>query len=106
MVQMIPGRTFLPDRLEVVTGTTVTFANTSDDSHTVTAVERELPEGAEYFASGGFDSEAEARDDLASGLLRKGGSFTMTFEKPGTYPYLCIPHQADGMSGVIVVTGA
>ncbi len=100
---MVPGRRFAPPRLQVVAGTTVTFTNLSDDSHTVTAEEGGLPAGAEYFASGGSATEAEARDELEAWLIRKDENYTFTFEQPGTYSYFCIPHEADGMLGVIVV---
>ncbi len=101
---MTPGRTFTPTTLEVTAGTTVEFVNGSGEAHTVTAEEDALPDGAEYFASGGFDSEAEARADLSGGLIAAGETYSVTFERAGTYRYICIPHEDQGMLGTVVVT--
>jgi len=94
---------FQPRRLTVAPGTTVEWTNDSDDPHTVTAYEDEIPETAAYFASGDFDTESAARNDVGGGLVGAGDSFTHTFEVPGTYRYYCIPHESSGMAGEIVV---
>ncbi|MGH2753037.1 MAG: cupredoxin domain-containing protein [Actinomycetota bacterium] len=102
-VAMRPGQRFEPETLIVSAGTTVTFVNDSDEGHTVTAYEDELPEGAPYFSSGGFESEEAARDDVADSLLSPGGEFEVTFDQAGTYGYFCIPHEGSNMSGSVVV---
>ncbi|MGH2702902.1 MAG: cupredoxin domain-containing protein [Actinomycetota bacterium] len=102
-VAMQSGQSFDPGTLTVSSGATVTFVNDSDEGHTVTAYEEELPEGAPYFSSGDFESEDEARDDVAGGLLSAGQEFEVTFDQPGTYGYFCIPHESSNMSGRIVV---
>jgi plastocyanin len=41
-----------------------------------------------------------------SGLLSGGGTFNVTFDQPGVYPYYCQPHGGpggQGMSGTIIV---
>jgi len=43
-------------------------------------------------------------DDFSSGDPRRKGTFTHTFDRPGTYPYRCTVH--DGMTGRVVVTGS
>ena len=43
-------------------------------------------------------------DSFSSGEPRRKGSFTHTFDRPGTYPYRCTLH--DGMTGRVVVTGS
>jgi len=98
---------FRPTTLRVEPGTTVVWLNTNKQGHTVTATESTLPEGADYFASGGFESEAAAREAWANstnGTLFEGQSFEHTFEVPGTYGYICIPHESGGMTGSVVVT--
>jgi plastocyanin len=35
--------------------------------------------------------------------LRAGGSFSLTFENPGTYEYCCSVHP--GIGGVVIVEG-
>jgi plastocyanin len=102
-VTMTDDRRFDPNELTVSVGDTVTWTNESAESHTVTTTEEELPEGARYFASGGADSEAQARDELQEGLLTEGETFEVTFDRPGTYAYVCIPHEDAGMTGSIVV---
>lgn len=96
---------FRPERLTVEAGTTVEFANTSSHGHTVTAFQGSYPEGAEYFATGGFDSEEQAREgwDNQDGVLYQGESWEHTFEIPGTYQYYCIPHLEADMIGWIEV---
>lgn len=102
-VAMTAGQTFDPEELTVTAGQTVTWTNESSESHTVTASEDGLPEGASYFASGGASSEDAARDDLEDGLLSEGETFELTFDEPGAYRYVCIPHEEQGMVGTIVV---
>jgi len=98
---------FRPARYEASVGETVVWHNTSQRSHTVTAYQDRIPDGATYFASGGFDSEQAARDGWKRGLegaIHPGESFEHTFETPGTYRYFCIPHEVMGMVGSVVVT--
>ncbi|WP_267639200.1 plastocyanin/azurin family copper-binding protein [Haloarchaeobius amylolyticus] len=97
---------FLPDEYTVSVGDTVTWKNTSSKAHTVTAYGNAIPEDAAYFASGGFDSEEAARDawfGKRGGAIPSGGSYSHTFEVPGTYNYVCVPHERGGMVGRIVV---
>lgn len=98
--------TFRPDTLSVGPGTTVVFRNTSSHAHTVTAFQNGYPDDAEYWASGGFSSEAEATEawqDGSNGALYSGDTFEHTFEIPGQYSYFCIPHLDADMVGVITV---
>jgi plastocyanin len=72
---------FTPPAIQVTAGTAVTW--TFDDRfvpHDVTG------------------------DGFTSGDPRRSGSFTHTFDRPGTYDYRCTLH--DGMGGRVVVTGA
>jgi len=96
---------FRPDELTVEPGTTVEFANSSSHAHTVTAYEGGIPPEAEFFATGGFESETAAREGWArqKGLLYTGDRWEHTFEIPGRYDYFCIPHEDSGMIGVIEV---
>lgn len=97
---------FLPDVYEVSVGDTVVWKNTSEADHTVTAYEDGIPEAAEYFASGGYDSQAAAREAWADrgGRLGTRETFARTFDVPGTYRYFCIPHETAEMTGEIVVS--
>jgi plastocyanin len=97
---------FTPQTLSISVGTTVVWKNTSSRSHTVTAYERTLPEGAAFFATGGYESEAAAREAWESegeGILTTNEIFEYTFEIAGDYPYVCLPHERGGMVGTIEV---
>ncbi|WP_254767558.1 cupredoxin domain-containing protein [Salinilacihabitans rarus] len=98
---------FLPDRYEVRVGETVVWKNTSEADHTITAYEDAIPDGAAYFATGGFEDEQSAREAWhgeRGGRLGTRETFEHTFEIPGTYNYACIPHEIGGMTGQIVVS--
>lgn len=100
---------FDPETITVTPGTTVVWKNTSSRGHTVTAYEGSLPEGAAYFASGGFETETAARDAWTSqkgGIFYGDETFEHTFEVPGTYGYVCLPHERDGMVGSVEVRPA
>jgi plastocyanin len=77
--------------------------NDSDVGHTVTAYEGRIPERAGYFASGGFETERGARNDVRGGLLDADESYEHTFEVEGEYGYFCVPHESSGMTGTVVV---
>lgn len=102
---MASGQTFEPEQLTISSGDTVSFENTSSEAHTVTAYSDGLPEGADYFSSGGLPSEEAARDELAAALVAAGDNYEVAFEEPGTYRYFCVPHEEAGMKGTIVVEG-
>ncbi|MFP4590063.1 MAG: plastocyanin/azurin family copper-binding protein [Halobacteriales archaeon] len=98
---------FQPETYEATVGDTVVWGNTSSRGHTVTAKEGLIPAGADYFASGGYASQSEAVDawfDDFGGRIDGNETYAVTFEVPGTYEYYCIPHEASGMDGVIVVS--
>lgn len=69
-----------PSSLTVTVGTTVTWLNNGSTAITVTS-----PDGL-------FDSESVAA----------GGSFSYTFDTPGTFRYFCVPYPH--MKGVITVS--
>lgn len=98
---------FVPRRFAVSVGETVVWKNTSGANHTVTAYEDAIPDAAAYFASGGYDSEERAREAWYRSLeggLEPRETFEHTFEVPGRYNYVCIPHERAGMSGTVVVS--
>jgi len=100
---------FLPDEYETAVGSTVVWGNTGSRAHTVTAYEATLPDGAAYFASGGFGGQAAAVDGWErmrgddGGNLYSTETYSHTFSVPGTYRYYCIPHESQGMDGTILV---
>jgi plastocyanin len=76
---------FDPANITVEPGTTVTWVHSGNNPHTTTSYD------------GLWDS----------GMIEggSGGTFSFTFEEPGTYDYFCIPHEDLGMIGSVTVTG-
>lgn len=96
---------FQPVEHEISVGDTVVWGNVGSRPHTVTAYDDEIPDGATYFASGGADSEDAALSDWpGSGGIEPGETYSHTFETAGEFGYYCIPHEAAGMKGTVVVT--
>ncbi|WP_340106973.1 cupredoxin domain-containing protein [Rhodohalobacter sp. 8-1] len=83
------GISFVPANLTVEVGTTVTWTNNSNVIHTVTS-------GTDGNHDGLFDS----------GNVAANEQFSYTFNETGTYPYFCIPHVNQGMTGTIIVEEA
>lgn len=108
-VDMTDQLVFDPDSLTISPGDTVVWENVGAIGHSVTAYEEDIPAEADYFASGGFDSEGAARSGYAvgdpeSGDVAGGQSFEHTFEVEGVYEYFCVPHEAVGMLASLEVT--
>jgi plastocyanin len=78
----IEGLKFRPDSITVEVGDTVVWTNADDREHTVTADD----------------------NSFNSGRLRKGMSFSKTFDKPGRYPYGSDP--SPRTKGVVIVRDA
>ena len=96
---------FEPAELTVSQGDTVAWTYNAGDAHNVVAYEDEIPDDAGYWASGGFDSEEAARAgwENGQGAVQSGQSYVHTFETTGTHEYFCIPHEAAGMVGSVIV---
>ena len=102
-VVMTSSNDYSPSEITVQSGDTLVFRNDSSAAHSVTAYDDGIPEGADYFSSGGFENEQAARDGVGSTLIQPGDNFELTLDKPGTYRYFCIPHEAQNMKGTITV---
>jgi plastocyanin len=98
VVEMTNGLAFSPDRIVIPAGGTVEWRNISLFEHTVTADPAMaavashvlLPSGAAPFSSGAIPA---------------GEVYRHTFEVPGTYRYVCGPHEDEAMTGTLIVTG-
>jgi quinohemoprotein ethanol dehydrogenase len=71
---------YVPGRVRIKAGSTLTFTNVGDLPHTATSME-----------AGKWDT----------GSLAKGGTSTLTFAQPGNYYYICLPHP--WMYGQVIV---
>jgi plastocyanin len=96
----IPGTSYDPTPLVIPAGTTVTWIN--DDpmhEHTVTPTDKQL-------------WGTEGSGDAFNQWLRSGETWSFTFETPGTYEYICIPHAWEtddgwqGQVGIVIVEEA
>jgi plastocyanin len=96
---------FNPEELTVQKGDTVAWKHAAGEAHNVVAYGDEIPGGAEYWASGGFESESAAVEgwENGKGAVQSGQSYSHTFETTGTHEYYCVPHEMAGMVGKIVV---
>lgn len=87
---------FIPDRLTIQSGETVTWVLQSG-GHTVTAYH---PRNHSAYQSR-IPADAEPWDSEL--LTEQGAMFAWTFTKEGVYNYFCRPHESLGMVGAIVV---
>jgi plastocyanin len=78
-VKMAKSYRFDPETIEIQAGQKVTWTNEDNFTHTV---------------------EVEGQGDHKVG---RGDSVSITFDKPGTYDYVCTLHSHD-MSGTVIVT--
>jgi plastocyanin len=104
VIDMTDSLVFDPDDATVAPGTTVVWENVGSIGHSVTAYEDEIPDDAEFFASGGFDAEQAARQAYPEGEVAGGETYEYTFEVEGTYGYFCIPHETAGMVAELTVS--
>ncbi len=77
-VEMVKSYRFDPKVIEVKAGDTVTWTNEDNSTHTV---------------------EVDGREDHE---VDQGESVEITFDKPGTYDYVCTLHSQD-MDGTVIV---
>jgi plastocyanin len=95
-VEMNDQLTFAPREIEVAAGEEVTWRNAGRIAHTVTADKSKATDPSLVIIPAG----TRAWD---SGLVNEGQSFSRKFDKPGTYRYICIPHEGAGMVGTVAV---
>ncbi|MEF8787021.1 MAG: halocyanin domain-containing protein [Haloarculaceae archaeon] len=58
----------------------------------------------EWTGEGGAHNVVEQGDEVFnSGSPKTSGTYEYTFEEDGIYNYVCVPHEASGMLGVVVV---
>ena len=99
VVQMTNLLDFSPGEITIRVGETVEWQNPSLFTHTVTLSADlartpenvEIPGGAQPFHSSDVSAD---------------GTFRFTFTVPGTYRYVCLPHERLGMVGVVIVLPA
>ncbi len=78
-VDLPPSYKFVPEAITVPAGTEVTWTNNDNFTHTV---------------------KVDGQEDHKVG---RGDSVSITFDKPGSYHYVCTLHSKD-MDGTVIVT--
>ncbi len=95
-VKMTDANKFEPASVTIAKGGSVTWTNTSTMPHSVT----DDPAKASNKADAQLPSGAPAWD---SSLLQPSQTYSHTFDVAGTYKYFCVPHEALGMLGTVIV---
>lgn len=107
---------FTPAEVNIGAGDTVTWENTSFTPHTVTFLAGPPPEGfspfvpdspSSTYAPGSFNHSGIYVNNALSAVFGGiGESFSLTFNTPGSYQYICALHADSGMVGIIKVGAA
>ena len=87
---------FVPITVTIDKGDTVEWINNAASLHSVTTNPAVAQDPKDVSAPAGakpFDS----------GFMTPGAKWSYTFSVPGTYKYLCLPHEKDHMVGIVVV---
>lgn len=79
------SNSYNPNAIEVRVGDTVTWINDDSSPHTVT-------------------SSSDDGSTFDSDIMRKGETFSFTFDNEGEYPYFCTLHPS--MVGTVIVTAS
>lgn len=95
-VRMTSQGRFEPAQITIRAGETVQWRNDSSHPHTVTADPGRAANPAHVVLP-------ESAEPFDSGEIAPGATFSHTFDVPGTYIYVCVPHEEDGMMGIVVV---
>lgn len=77
------AESFSPSEVRIEAGSTIRWRNAGTVTHTIT------PDGHSEWAD--------------TTLTEEGETFEHTFDTPGDFDYHCVPHLANGMTGVIRV---
>jgi len=87
---------FMPMSVTIQKGDTVEWINNAQSLHSETT----NPAVAQDPKDVSAPKDAKPFD---SGFMPPGAKWSYTFTVPGTYKYLCLPHEKDKMTGIVVV---
>lgn len=91
---------FDPEDLVIPVGTTVRWTNNSPMPHTATGDPGQNPVNE---SNPEYVTLPDGAEPWGSELLQPGDEYAHTFDVPGHYDYICIPHVMAGMRGTITV---
>ena len=98
-VDITSSHQFSPREVTIRSGEAVLWRNQSSDIHTVTTDSTKVSSREDVTVPSGAKP-------FHSGEIRPGKTWRQTFTTPGTYRYVCVPHERDGMMGTVVVRPA
>ena len=87
---------FRPSHPTVKIGTTIKWMNKGETVHTVTADPEQAPEPSWVQTPAGSEQ-------MDSGYMSVGDSYSYKFTVPGVYKYFCLTHEQEGMRGEVDV---
>ena len=91
MVISVKEFSYGPKEATIPAGTTVTWVNQGNERHTINSVERN-----------GSSGHGSGNGKIDSDDLKPGQSYSLRFDAPGTYSYICKRHR-EQMAGTITV---
>jgi len=103
MLQQGSRYMFRPNGIRIQPGDVVVFENISGGPHNVQFYPNRIPTGAREFLNRAM---SQRQGDLASPFFTQPHqTYTINFTgaPEGTYDFFCLPHQALGMKGTIIV---
>jgi len=97
------GYRFEPANLTVKAGDVVSFVNVSGGPHNAAFTPDEIPDDVEAVLSKNMPNQMSALNGPL--LVNPNETYAISFAgiKPGAYPYICAPHVAMNMKGIITV---
>jgi len=88
---------FKPQLAKISAGQTVQWVNKGETVHTVTDDPSQAPDPSWVTSPAGSEQ-------LDSGYLNAGETYSYTFKVPGAYKYFCLTHEQEGMKAEIDVS--
>jgi len=97
VVDMTFGLKFEPETVRIKVGQTIEWRNKAFFAHTVTFDPAQADDPSHVSLPAGVEP-------FDSGKIGGGKSWRHTFTVPGTYHYICKPHEDHEMLGTVIVT--
>jgi plastocyanin len=93
---------FVHSKIVIHKGQKVTFVNSMSMGAPHTVTFGKVPQGVALFNPSGNPTNYRG-GNLHSGILTPESKFVVTFNKVGTFPFVCALHQEMGMKGEVIV---
>jgi len=87
---------FMPGSPKISVGQTVKWINKGETVHTVTDDPSQAPDP-------NWVTSPPGAEQLDSGYLNAGETYSYAFKVPGVYKYFCLTHEQEGMKGEVDV---